>query len=74
MLVRDGYDVFVVMYYDQGYILVKLLVGRKFIVLLIGVNILFLSVGYGVVFDIVGKNCVDFEVVIRVVRFVGGVI
>lgn len=73
MLAREGYDVFVAMYHDQGHIPVKLLAGRSSAAMSIGSGLVFSSVGHGAAFDIAGKGEASCDAAIAAIRLVGGV-
>lgn len=65
-VVRGDFDLVVVMYYDQGYALIKVLGFEYGVNVIVGLLIVRILVDYGIVFDIVGIGVVDFSSMIEV--------
>lgn len=64
------YDMVVVMYYDQGYILLKLLGFYDGVNIIVGLLFICIFVDYGIVFDIVWIGKVKFESMVIFIEFV----
>lgn len=72
MLLKRGYDAFVVMVHDQGHIAAKLTATNRTAGLTIGTPILFSSVAHGSALDIAGRNLANHAAVIEAIeRLVG---
>jgi 4-hydroxythreonine-4-phosphate dehydrogenase len=56
LLLRQGYDAYIVMLHDQGHVPAKLLAPNGSAALTIGTPVLFSSVGHGSALDIAGKG------------------
>lgn len=59
LLLREGYDAYVVMLHDQGHVPAKLLAPRRTAALTLGTPVLFSSVGHGAALDIAGQGTAD---------------
>lgn len=64
------YDMVVVMYYDQGYILLKLFGFYDGVNIIVGLLFIWIFVDYGIVFDIVWMGKVKFESMVVLIKLV----
>lgn len=70
---KPGYDAYLVMFHDQGHILVKTQAPNRTAGLTIGTPILFSSVAHGSALDIAGQNRANHAAMIEAVRRLAGV-
>ena len=73
MFAKPGYDAYLVMFHDQGHILVKTQAPNRTAGLTIGTPILFSSVAHGSALDIAGQNRANHAAMIEAVRRLAGV-